>query len=169
MKKKLKLPILLLAVVIMLSIFYIKEANNNPADPTSGTDLTTSSLNPDFTEARLQSIEETNAEIDELEESIASGTLSASEVKEATNRITELKSIKHQEAALEQSLIEMNNYDDVLVLLGEESLVINIYTEEDITVSKFIELGKMAKENFGSNTVVKVKTTSSNEGALNNR
>lgn len=163
MKKKLKLPILLLAVVIMLSIFYIKEANNNPADPVAGDDLSASSLNPDFTEARLLSLEEANTEIDELEASIASGTLTAQEVQATTAKITELKNIKHQEASLEETLIEMNNYDDVLVLLGEESLVIDIYTEEDITVAKFIELARLAKTNFGSDTVVKVKTTSNIE------
>lgn len=163
MKKKLKLPILLLAVVIMLSIFYIKEANNNPAEPVAGDDLSASSLNPDFTEARLLSLEEANTEIDELEASIASGTLTAQEVQATTAKITELKNIKHQEASLEETLIEMNNYDDVLVLLGEESLVIDIYTEEDITVAKFIELARLAKTNFGSDTVVKVKTTSNIE------
>jgi len=163
MKKKLKLPILLLAVVIMLSIFYIKEANNNSADPVSGDDLNASSLNPDFTEARLLSLEEANNEIDELEASIASGTLTAVEVQQTTAKISQLKNIKHQEASLEETLIEMNNYDDVLVLLGEESLVIDIYTEDDITVAKFIELARLAKTNFGSDTIVKVKTTSNNE------
>lgn len=163
MKKKLKLPILLLAVVIMLSIFYIKEANNNSADPVSGDDLNASSLNPDFAEARLLSLEEANNEIDELEASIASGTLTAVEVQQTTAKISQLKNIKHQEASLEETLIEMNNYDDVLVLLGEESLVIDIYTEDDITVAKFIELARLAKTNFGSDTIVKVKTTSNNE------
>ncbi|MBE6137944.1 MAG: SpoIIIAH-like family protein [Erysipelotrichaceae bacterium] len=163
MKKKLRLPILLLAVVIMLSIFYIKEASNNNSDPVSGDDLNASSLNPEFTEARLLSLEEANNEIDELEASIAAGNLTAVEVSNTTAKIQELKNIKHQEASLEATLIEMNSYDDVLVLLGEEALVIDIYTEDEITVSKFVELARLAKGSFGSDTVVKVITTSMNE------
>lgn len=163
MKKKLKLPILLLAVVIMLSIFYIKEAKNTPTTPANGDDLETSTLNPDFTEARLLSIEEANSQIKEWEESIASGSLTATQVKETTAKISNLKEVKHQEVALEETLIELNKYDDVLVLLGEEYLVIDIYTEEDITVAKFIELAKLAKESFGRECKVKVKTTNNSE------
>lgn len=163
MKKKLKLPILLLAVVIMLSIFYIKEAKVTPTEPAGGDSLNTSTLNPDFTEARLLSIEEANAQIKEWEEAIASGSMTATEVKETTVKISNLKQIKHQEVALEETLIELNNYDDVLVLLGEEYLVIDIYTEEDIAVAKFIEMAKLAKESFGSDCKVKVKTSNVNE------
>lgn len=163
MKKKLRLPILLLAVVIMLSIFYIKEATDNPTAPTNGDNLNASTLNPDFTEARLLSIEEANTQIEQWEESIASGTLSASEVKETTAKIANLREVKHQEVALEETIIELNNYDDVLVLLGEEYLVIDIYTEDDIAVSKFIEMARLAQESFGSECKVKVKTTNIDE------
>ncbi len=163
MKKKLRLPILLLAVVIMLSIFYIKEAKDNPSAPVNGDNLETSTLNPDFTEARLLSIEEANTQIKEWEASIASGTLSAAQVKETTTKIENLKTIKHQEVALEETLMELNKYDDVLVLLGEEYLVIDIYTEETIEVATFIEMAKLAKASFGSECKVKVKTTNNNE------
>ncbi len=164
MKKKLRLPILLLAVVIMLSIFYIKEARNKQPDaPVNGTNVETSTLNPEFTEARLLSIEEANTQIKEWEASIAGGNLTAAEVEATTKKINQLRETKHKEVALEESLMELNQYDDVLVLLGEEYLVIDIYTEEDIVVSKFIEMAKMAKQSFGSDCKVKVKTSSNLE------
>lgn len=163
MKKKIRLPLLLLAVVIMLSIFYIKEAQNQVDEPVDGSNLEVSTLNPDFTEARLLGIEQTNEMIQELESSIVSGTLTAVEVEAVQAEIEYLKNVKYQEASLEESIIEINNYDDVLVLLGDEYLVIDIYTDEDITTTKFVDLAVMAKSIFGNETNVKVKTTSSIE------
>lgn len=163
MKKKLRLPILLLAVVVMLSIFYIKEAQNNPNTPVNGDSYNTSSLNPDFTEARLLSLEEVDTKVSELEASISSGDLSASEVLEITNQINSIKDIKHKEVSLENALIEANNYDDVLVLLGEEYLIVDVYTEEEITTQTFIEIAIMAKESFGSDVNIKLKTTNNSE------
>lgn len=163
MKKKLRLPILLLAVVVMLSIFYIKEAQENPQTPVNGDSYNTSTLNPEFTEARLLSIEEVNSKVSELEASISSGDLSATEVMKATAEINSLKDIKHKEVLLENTLIETNNYDDVLVLLGEEYLVVDIYTEDEILASTFVEIAIMAKESFGNDVNIKLKTTNNVE------
>lgn len=163
MKKKLRLPILLLAVVVMLSIFYIKEAQKTPDVPVDGDSYNTSSLNPEFTEARLLSINEVNEKVRELEESISSGNLSAAEVLDVTAQINEIKDIKHKEVSLENALIEANNYDDVLVVLGEEYLVVDVYTESEIGSDKFIEIALLAKESFGSDVNVKLKTTINNE------
>lgn len=163
MKKKLRLPILLLAVVVMLSIFYIKEAQDNPSTPVNSDEYNTSTLNPEFTEARLLSIEEVNSKVLELEASISSGNLSASEVLAVTTKINNIKDIKHKEVSLENSLIEANNYDDVLVLLSDEYLVVDIYTEEDIPTSTFIEIALLAKKTFGNEVNIKLKTTNNVE------
>ena len=73
MKKKLKLPILLLALVAMMSIFYIKEARNSIDDKeTNGDVLNSTNLNPEFSELRLKHLEEVNLELGEYEEKIAS-------------------------------------------------------------------------------------------------
>ncbi len=165
MKKKLKLPILLLAVVVMLSIFYIKEATT-PKDENAGSNnAVVSTLNPDFTEARLQSINETGSKIAELEEKIASGGLSADEIVETSNLIESLRQLKAKEVSLEKQIIKTYEYDDVLVLMGEDYLVVDLYKNEAKEVSKleFISMAKMAKESFGANVVVKVQTTSESE------
>lgn len=165
MKKKLKLPILLLAVVVMLSIFYIHEASNNIDSPANSNNPIISTLNPDFTEARLQSINETEGKIKELEEKIASGTLSAEEIVETSNSIESLKELKSKEVSLEKKILDSYEYDDVLVLMGEEYLVVDLYNDEAKEVSKleFISMAKMAKESFGNNVIVKVQTTSNND------
>ena len=55
MKKKLSLPILLLAVVVMLSIFYIKEADKT-SDPVAGPSL-------ELHAVRLPTVNASNKEI----------------------------------------------------------------------------------------------------------
>ena len=66
-KKKLKLPLLILAVVVMMSIFYIHESKE-PTIPVGGTsELEGVSLNPEYAESRLASIEEVNLLIEEKE------------------------------------------------------------------------------------------------------
>ena len=79
MKKRLRLPILLLAVVVMLSIFYIREANKT-TEPVGGPSLDSTTTNAEYAEARLESIALVNSLIDECEAKIASGKLTAKEV-----------------------------------------------------------------------------------------
>lgn len=158
-KKKLKLPLLLLAVVVMMSIFYIHESKE-PTLPVGGDgEYEGTSLNPEYAESRLASIEEVNLLIEEKQNLIASGTLSVSEVEDLTNEILDLKETKVNEVALEEMLIEALSFDDVLVMLEGEYLVIDIYTNEDITTEVFISVSRLAKEKFDSNYKVKVLKT----------
>lgn len=158
-KKKLKLPLLLLAVVVMMSIFYIHESKE-PTLPVDGSgEYEGVCLNPEYAESRLASIEEVNLLIEEKQELIASGTLSVSEVENLTNEILDLKETKVNEVALEEMLIEALSFDDVLVMLEGEYLVIDIYTNEEITAEVFISVSRLAKEKFDSNYKVKVLKT----------
>ena len=158
-KKKLKLPLLLLAVVVMMSIFYIHESKE-PTLPVDGSgEYEGVSLNPEYAESRLASIEEVNLLIEEKQELIASGTLSVSEVENLTNEILDLKETKVNEVALEEMLIEALSFDDVLVMLEGEYLVIDIFTNEEITAEVFISVSRLAKEKFDSNYKVKVLKT----------
>ena len=164
MTKKLKLPILLLAVVIMLSVFYIKEAQNSDiTGDVLGNNLNTSSLNPDFTEARLQSIDEVNAKILEYQNDIASGTLTAAEVKEANAMINELIEQKNLEVSLESSLMDSLGYDDVYVFIEDEYAVINIFTDEIVDQTDFVSISRLAQATFDTSYVVKVEVTNSLE------
>ncbi len=159
MKKKLRLPILLLAVVVMMSIFYIHEANKT-TEPVGSPSLDTTTTNPEFAEARMKSIEEVNALIEESEAKIASGKLSVAEVEKENARITSLRQTKIDEIALEEMLMASLNFEDVLVLLEDNYIVIDVYTEEELTKATFISISRLAKEKFNSNYTVKVSTTS---------
>ncbi len=159
MKKKLRLPILLLAVVVMMSIFYIHEANKT-TEPTGSPSLDTTTTNPDYAEARMKSIEETNKLIEESEAKIASGTLTVSQVEEENKKIISLKQIKVNEIALEEMIMAALSFDDVLVLLEDDTIVIDVWTKETITKANFVSISRLAKEKFDSNYIIKVSSTS---------
>ena len=153
MKRKLKVPVLLLAIVIMLSIFYIKEANSNPnLEPVVGDDLDVSVLNPEFTEARINRANEVSAQILEWEGLIAEGSLSADKVLETTLLIDDLKNIRTLETALEISIASEMEYDDVLVILNNDELIIDVYTENEVDSMTYVSLMKMGYQSFGDIT-----------------
>lgn len=161
MKRKLKLPILLLAVVIMLSVFYIKEANSNGSNstPANSDDLTMSALNPEFTEARLLGIEEANAQIQIWEEMIASGDLSADEVLETSALIDDLRDLKHKEVSLEEVIMDELSYDDVLVVAKDSNVYVDVYTDNEITKLAAVKIAKLAQTSFGTEYTVRVEET----------
>lgn len=162
MKKKLRLPILLLAVVVMMSIFYIHEANKT-TDPVGSPSLDTSTTNPEFAEARMKSIEEVNALIKESEAKIASGTLTVAQVEVENAKIASLRQTKVNEIALEEMIMASLNFEDVLVLLEDEVLVIDVCTKDELTKATFISISRLAKEKFNANYTVKLSTTSDSD------
>ena len=160
MGKKLKLPILLLAVVVMLSIFYIKEAQDGDIkEPVDGGGVVVSPLNPEFTEGRLLSISKANELIEGYQEEIATGNLSAKEVEETTMLINEILEIKHNEIALEQAISTALSYDDILVLVVDDYVVISVYTEDEVTANNFIAIARLAKSVFEDEYIVKVEVS----------
>lgn len=160
MGKKLKLPILLLAVVLMLSIFYIKEAQDGELkEPVDGGNVVVSPLNPEFTEGRLLSVQKANELINGYKEDIASGELSAKEVEETTLLINEILDIKHNEISLEQAISTSLKYDDTLVLVQDEYVVISVYTEEEVTPINFIAIARLAKSVFDDEYIVKLEVS----------
>lgn len=158
MKKKIKLPILLLAVVVMMSIFYINEANK-VTEPVDSPNLDTVTTNQEFAEARIKSIEEVNALIEESEAKIASGELTVAEIEAENALINRLRQTKVNEVALEEMIMALLNYEDVLVLLEDEYLVIDVYCEEELTKNTFIKISKLAKEKFDDNYIIKLSKT----------
>ncbi len=159
MKKKLRLPILLLAVVVMMSIFYIHEANKT-SEPVGSPGLDASTTNPEYAEARMKSIEEVNQLIEESEEKIASGTLTVAQVEQENAKIVSLRQTKMNEIALEEMIMASLNFEDVLVLLENGVIVVDVYTEQELTKATFISISRLAKEKFDTNYTVKLSSTS---------
>ncbi len=163
MRKKLKLPILLLAAVAMMSIFYIKEARSNIDDKeTNGDVLDSTDLNPEFSELRVKHLEEVNLELGEYEEKIASGAMSADEVYECNSLMTSIKENVLLESKFEDALIENYSYDDVLVIIGDDLIDVRIYTDLDVRKDA-VGIMKLVSEHFDSYRKVKVTPVSKTE------
>ena len=158
-KKKLKLPILLLAVVVMMSVFYIHESKQPTVPVDNGDNQQEVTLNPEYAEARLANIEEVSLLIEEKEKKIAAGNLNVNEIEIINNEIEFLRETKLKEVALEEMLIEALSFEDVLVILEDEYLVIDIYTDSELTKEVFISVTRLAKEKFDTNYKVKVIKT----------
>ena len=159
LKKKIKLPLLIFAVVVMMSVFYIHESKQPTTPVNGGGELNEVSLNPEYANARLENIQNVNLLIEEKEKLISSGTLSVTEVNQINNEINELKETKLNEVALEQMLIDALSFVDVLVVFEEDYLVIDVYTSNELTNEMFISVSRLAKEKFDSNYKVKVIKT----------
>ena len=158
-KKKLKLPILLFAVVVMMSVFYIHESKQPTVPVDNGDNNQEVTLNPEYAETRIANIEEVSLLIEEKEKKIAEGNLNVNEIEIINNEIEFLKETKIKEVALEEILIEALSFEDVLVILEGEYLVIDIYTDEELTKEVFISVTRLAKEKFDTNYKVKVIQT----------
>ena len=115
--------------------------------------------NPVYAETRLSNIAEVNLLIEEKEKKIASGNLSVNEIEIINSEIDFLRETKIKEVALEEMLIEALSFDDVLVVLDEEYIVIDVYTNSNVTKEVFISVSRLAKEKFNSNYKVKVIKT----------
>lgn len=159
MLKKNKLPILLLACVLMLSIFYVREAANSGTSP-ANTDVIgdVDTRYAVYAEARFDLVEERNAQIEELEASVAAGTKSSAEIEEIILQINSIYEIKYLEIALENEIIAMG-YQDVLVVATDNTVDIDILTD-NFTTSNFVSVALLAKEKFSKNHAVTVVLSS---------
>lgn len=160
MKRKLKLPILLLAAVAMMSIFYIKEASKDIGDQNTGADtLDSSVLYPEFSELRLEHLEEVNLTLTEYEAKIASGELNASEVSECTALMDDIKRNVDLEMKFEDALLESYDYDDVLVLIADDLIDVRIYTDQDVRKNA-VSIMRLVGEHFDGYRTIKITPVS---------
>ena len=155
-----KLPLFLLAAVLMLSTFYVL----SPLSKDKSDDTTVST--PDtsgyyyFDEERLNIIEERNLAILEIEEQIASN-YNSSEIAVMLNEINNINNITSLECSLERE-IEALGYIDVLVhnynlsetidssVIKTKCIDIKILTNE-LTKERAVAITQLAKTKFGNN------------------
>ncbi len=64
------------------------------------------------------------------------------------------------EIALEEMIMASLDFEDVLVLLEDGVLVVDVYTETELTKATFISISRLAKEKFDANYTVKLSATS---------
>ena len=127
MIKKCILPIFLLAMVVVLSVFYIKQSTDDVVNPVNGNDDT--SVVSDFANKRLEILEKRSEKIDELEAVIASGTLTNSEINQTVDEINDLYYLKYTEVELEDLIVGLG-YQDSLVIIDNTNVSVTIIDDE---------------------------------------
>lgn len=154
MLKKSILPIFLLAMVVVLSVFYIKKTTSDDSkevsNPGEQTVLST------FASKRLEILDLRSVMIDKLEEEIASGSLTTLEIEAKVNEINDLYYLKYTETSLEDAICELG-FKDSLVMIEDKNVSILIIDDE-LTAEDFINVAGAVKAELGNGYKVNLET-----------
>lgn len=154
MLKKSILPIFLLAMVVVLSVFYIKKTTTDDSkevsNPGEQTVLST------FASKRLEILDLRSVMIDKLEEEIASGSLTSQEIEAKVNEINDLYYLKYTETSLEDAICELG-FKDSLVIIEDKNVSILIIDDE-LTAEDFINVASVVKTELGNGYKVNLES-----------
>lgn len=152
--KKHKLSLFLLAMVCMLSVYYILMPNDNEVDvPVSNIDGET--RYQEFAKMRLEIIAERNEEVLLYETKIVDQSVSIDDVSKYVIEIETIQKTTEREVYIEGIIINLG-YEDCLVYLDEfNKLHISVLAKK-FEIKDYIEVALLAKDEFGASTVVTV-------------
>lgn len=155
MIKRNKLSIFLLAVVLMLTVYYVN-SNDPDIEITPEVSLTDNNSRYQVFQSMRDSLtEERTSKLTELEEIISSETSSLEEKEIALETMTNLSNLTEKEISLETAIINIG-YKDALVEVEDKDIYISILNEEEFDVANFVELAVIAKNQFGSDYIVSI-------------
>lgn len=152
--KKHRLSLLLLALVGMLSVYYVLLPGEGDVPPVSGIHDGNTRYQ-DFAEARLEIIDERNKEVALVEAKITQATVSISELEEYLLEIETITKLTEKEVSLETMVVELG-YEDSLVFLSDNIVYITVLSDK-FSETEYITINKLAKAEFGKNVIVKVE------------
>lgn len=152
--KKHRLSLLLLALVGMLSVYYVLLPGEGDVPPVSGIH-DGNTRHQDFAEARLEIIDERNKEVALVEAKITQATVSISELEEYLLEIETITKLTEKEVSLETMVVELG-YEDSLVFLSDNIVYITVLSDK-FSEAEYITINKLAKAEFGKNVIVKVE------------
>ena len=153
--KKHKLSLFLLAMVCMLSVYYILMPDDSKVDAPVGGESEGEARYQVFAQMRLEIIDERNEAVALYESKITDATVSITEVEEYVVEIETIMQITEKEVFMEGVIMNLG-YDDCLVYLDEnKNLYISVLSEK-FEVADYIEVALLAKDEFGKNTLVTV-------------
>lgn len=136
MIKKNKLSIFLLAVVAMLTVYYIK-------NPSSGDDEISVETTRYYQDERDEINDERETQILNLESIISKNDINIEEKEKAINEMALLSSMTENEIILETKIIDLG-YKDCLVEVDKDNSIINIsLLTNELTTEQFIEISKL--------------------------
>ncbi len=135
--KRNKLPLFLLAVVLMLSVFYVFTPQEDESE-VFNPNLDTQEEYAVFAERRLDMLEERNMLILSKETAIASGELTSLEISLLVDEINELTNLSSSEISIENSVGELG-YNSVFVCIDDTLVDVFVYAEK-ISSEEFINI-----------------------------
>ena len=151
--KKHKLSLFLLAMVAMLSVYYVLMPQDGPAASVSGVGEGDVRYQ-DFAEMRLEILDDRNSQVAAYEAKIVDATVSLTDVEEYILEIETLTTLTEKEVFLETVIVNLG-FDDSLVYLADAVLNISVLAES-FSVEEYIEIATIAKTEFGKDTLVVV-------------
>ena len=160
MLKKNKLPIFLLALVVMLSIYYINDTKNNQDDPNDKI-VNGDSKYAEYAKLRFELLAERTSTIEEYESQIVDSQLTNEDIEDIMILVNKIYDLNYSEVELENS-IKALGYDDVFVCVEDYKVNIDILTDS-FSDEEFINVALLSKNIFDTNFVVYIHTTSVTE------
>ena len=152
--KKHKLSLFLLAMVCMLSVYYVMmPEEKDPAAPVGNIPEGETRYQA-FAEMRLEIIDERNAMVMSYEALIVEAKDTAL-LEEYILEINSISSLTEKEVYLEGIIMNLG-YEDCLVYLAEIGYLIVSVLADSLTKAEFNEIGLIAIEEFGEDAQLKL-------------
>lgn len=151
--KKHKLSLLLLAMVAMLSVYYVLMPEDGPAAPV-GAEPSGDVRYQEFAEMRLEIMDDRNTQVASYEAKIIDATVSLTDVENFILEIETITTLTEKEVYLETVIVNLG-FEDSLVFLADEVVNISVLAEK-FSVEEYIEIATIAKEEFGKEVLVVV-------------
>ncbi len=158
MKRK-KLTIFLVAVALMLTIYYIKMPDNT--GNTNPVDNEVTSKNKEILETRTAYLETRTNLINELNLKMASKDNTLQDKKQALEKLEAMNIIFNLEMSLENSILSLG-YDEAVIKIDNQNGY-NVYitvVADNLSVDEFIEVAEIVKSNTASYYKVNVNYVS---------
>ena len=153
--KKHKLSLFLLAMVCMLSVYYIlmptDEEINAPVGGIGG-----ETRYQDFAQMRLEIIDERNQEVALYESKIVDATTSITDIQRYVVEIEAVEAKTEKEVYMEGIIINLG-YEDSLVYIDENNNLYISVLGEKFDVKDYIEVAMIVKEEVGEKSLITVK------------
>ena len=156
--KKHRLSLFLLAMVAMLSVYYVLMPEEGPTAPVD-TSPEGFIRYQQFAQMRLEIVDERNSQVAVYESKLVDAAVSVTEKENYLVEITNLTTLTEKEVFLESMIVDLG-FEDSLVYLEEQVLTISVLGEK-FSVEDYIEIATVSKEEFGINTLVVVNFVNS--------
>lgn len=157
--KKHKLSLFLLALVAMLSVYYVMLPETKDSVKPAGSDIVVKTRYQPFAEKRMEILANRNESVANCEAKITDVSTTQVEMENYLAEIEMMSNLTENEVYVEKFVCELGFEDALCFLQEENNLQISILSKS-FTALDYVKVAKAAKEKFGNKTVVTVNLVS---------